>query len=275
MTEHRSKISLQALINIIQQAGKEIILPGYHKSIQTTQKPDGSVVTEIDLACQQFIKEKLIELDSSIAFLGEEMSESEQLQCLKDSKGRYWCLDPLDGTSNFIANFPGFAISLALIEFGIPQLACIYDPVRQETFSASRNTGAFLNDLPIQCSSVERLEEAVGYIDFKRLQRDTAISMACDRSYRSQRNIGSCALEWAWLATGRGHFIVHGGEKIWDFAAGSLIVQEAGGNIGDFSGRPLFPCHALSSPILAACSSQVQEKLIRQLNITMEFKVFP
>ncbi len=266
MTDHHSTVTQQALISILQQAGKEIILPGYHTSIQTCQKADGSVVTEIDLACQHFIENKLTELDSSIAFLGEEMSEAEQLQCLKSSNGRYWCLDPLDGTSNFIANFPGFAISLALIESGVPQLGCIYDPVRQETFSAARNAGAFLNGQPIRCASVDRLEDAVGYIDFKRLQRDRAITMACDRIYRSQRNIGSCALEWAWLAAGRGHFIVHGGEKIWDFAAGSLLVQEAGGDIGDFHGQPLFPCHALSSSVIAACNDHIQEKLIRQLN---------
>lgn len=266
MTEHTSTITLQALIAILQQAGKEIVLPGFHTPIQTRQKSDGSTVTEIDMACQKFIEKKLIELDDSIVFLGEEMSEPEQLQCLKDSNGRYWCLDPLDGTSNFIANFPGFAISLALIESGVPQLACIYDPVRQETFSAACNAGAFLNDRPIQCISVDRLEEAVGYIDFKRLHRDTAISMACDRMYRSQRNIGSCALEWAWLAAGRGHFIVHGGEKIWDFAAGSLLVQEAGGNVGNFAGQQLFPCQTLSSPVLAACGEHIHEKLIHQLN---------
>ncbi|MDQ6998800.1 MAG: inositol monophosphatase family protein [Mariprofundus sp.] len=266
MSEQTSKITLQSLINILQQAGEEILLPGYHRSIQTSQKSDGSVVTEIDLACQQFIENKLTELDSDIAFLGEEMSEFEQLQCLKESHGRYWCLDPLDGTTNFVAKVPGFAISLALIESGVPQMACIYDPVRQETFSAARNTGAHLNDQAIQCAPAANLDEAVGYIDFKRLQREIAISMACDRIYRSQRNLGSCALEWAWLAAGRGHFIVHGGEKIWDFAAGSLLVKEAGGTLGDFSGQSLFPCHALSSPILATCTPELQAKLQAKLN---------
>lgn len=266
MSKHNSKVSLQALTSILQRAGEEIILPGFHSSIQTSQKADGSIVTEIDLACQRFIEAELKRLDDSIAFLGEEMSEAEQLQCLKSSHGQYWCLDPLDGTTNFVASFPGFAISLALIESGLPLMACIYDPVRQETFSAERHAGASLNGQPIQCSSQQSLNEAVGYIDFKRLERDRAIPMACDRLYRSQRNIGSCALEWAWLAAGRGHFIVHGGEKIWDFAAGSLIVQEAGGYAGDFSGQGLFPCHTLSSPILAACSEQIQGKLIHQLN---------
>lgn len=264
MTKQSTRITLQALIKIIQQAGKEIVLPGYQASIQTSQKPDGSVVTEIDLACQQFIEKKLVELDASIAFLGEEMSEFEQLQCLKDSNGRYWCLDPLDGTSNFISNFPCFAISLALIESGVPQLACIYDPVRQETFSAARNAGAFLNDQPIQCASAGRLEDAVGYIDFKRLQRDTAISMACDRMYRSQRNIGSCALEWAWLAAGRGQFIIHGREKLWDYAAGCLLAEEAGCNVTDFAGKQPFKSIQLSSPI-AAAPATIHKQLLSSL----------
>jgi len=269
MTDHDSSVTRQALISILQQAGREIILPAFHTSIQTTEKQDGSLVTETDLACQRFIETELIKLDSSIAFLGEEMDEDEQLQCLKESDDRYWCLDPLDGTTNFVANFPGFAISLALIESGIPQLACIYDPVRQETFSATRHAGAFLNGESIYCSSQDKLSEAVGFIDFKRLHPNTATPMACDPAYRSQRNIGSCALEWAWLAAGRGHFIVHGGEKIWDFAAGSLIVQEAGGNVGDFSNHPLFPCQTLSSPVLATCNNKIQNELQHQLNMTM------
>ena len=268
MTEHQPTVTLASLTSILERAGREIIIPAYHSSIQTSQKADGSIVTETDLACQRFIEDELIKLDRGIAFLGEEMSEAEQLQCLKESHGRYWCLDPLDGTTNFVASFPGFAISLALIESGVPQLACIYDPVREEMFSAARHAGASLNGQTIQCSSQNNLSEAVGYIDFKRLDRNTAISLACDRIYRSQRNIGSCALEWAWLAAGRGHLIIHGGEKIWDFAAGSLIVQEAGGIAGDFQGGSLFPCQKLSSPILAACNSEIQEKIQQPLNAT-------
>ncbi|MDQ6969418.1 MAG: inositol monophosphatase family protein [Mariprofundus sp.] len=257
-------IKLQMLISILQQAGREIILPAFHSSIQTSKKPDGSFVTETDLACQHFIEAELIKLDDSIAFLGEEMSQDEQLQCLKDNNS-YWCLDPLDGTTNFITSLPAFAISLALIQAGRPQLACIFDPVRQETFTAERGVGAWLNGQAIQCSQQTQFSDAVGFVDFKRLDRPSAISFACDRSYRSQRNIGSCALEWAWLAAGRGDFIVHGGEKIWDFAAGSLIAECAGGSVGDFNAEALFPCQALSSPIIAACKPSIQKSIQAQL----------
>jgi len=261
------KITLQALTAILQQAGQEIILPAFHASIQTSTKPDGSFVTATDLACQHFIEGELSKLDNSIAFLGEEMTEAEQLHCLQHNQGNYWCLDPLDGTTNFITSFPGFSISLALIQSGHPQLACIYDPVRHEVFTAERHVGAWLNNEPIQCSSQNQLQDAVGFVDFKRLDRNTAITLACDPSYRSQRNIGSCALEWAWLAAGRSDFIIHGGEKLWDFAAGSLIAQTAGASVGNFCDHALFPAQKLSSPVLAACNPLLQEKLQHQLAI--------
>jgi len=263
---NNSNVALTAITSILEQAGRDIILPSYQTSVQTSRKPDGSVVTETDLACQHYIQNKLQKLDASIAFLGEEMSEDEQLACLQHSDGRYWCLDPLDGTTNFTTNLPGFGISLALIENGIVQLACIHDPVRSETFTATLGAGAQLNGVAITASSEDELANAVGYIDFKRLETATAIALATKKQYRSQRNIGSCALEWAWLAAGRGQFIIHGSEKLWDFAAGSLIASEAGCLTGNFNGKAFFPDAGLSSPVLAACSSSIHEKLKQQLS---------
>ncbi len=262
----RSDISTTILADILKHAGKHIVLPAYKSSVVVTDKADGSIVTETDLSCQNYIQSELAKLDSNIAFLGEEMTEEEQLSCLRNSIGSYWCLDPLDGTSNFATNLPGFALSLALIENGLVEQACIYDPVRNELFTATRGSGAQLNGVVITASKETVLSNAVGYIDFKRLERDTSIKLATDRFYRSQRNLGSCALEWAWLAAGRGQFIIHGGEKVWDFSAGSLIAAEAGCFTGDFNGRPLFPDAGLSSPILAACSGPIHESLKLQLS---------
>jgi len=260
-----STSTLSAITTIIEQAGTDIIMPAFLSSVQSSTKADGSVVTETDLACQAFIQRELHRLDQSIGFLGEEMTESEQLACLQHSNGRYWCLDPLDGTSNFMAHFPGFAISLALIENGIVQLACIHDPVRGESFTAMRGCGAYLNETPVSASAINQIEQAVGFVDFKRLPASLASRFATRPDYRSQRNIGSCALEWAWLAAGRGQFIIHGGEKIWDFAAGSLIAAAAGCIVGNFDAAPLFPCTALSSPVLAACQPAIHTSLKLQL----------
>lgn len=260
-----SDITLSSITTILEKAGSDILLPAFHSSVQTSTKADGSVVTETDLKCQQFIETELVGLDASIALLGEEMTEEQQLHSLHSNQGRFWCLDPLDGTTNFSTALPAFAISLALIENGQVQLACIHDPVRMESFTARRGGGAKLNGQLIHCSNEGNLAHAVGFIDFKRLERETARRIAAKRSYRSQRNIGTCALEWAWLAAGRAQFIIHGGEKVWDFAAGSLIAEEAGCQVGDFSAEPLFPRRGLSSPILATCMPSLQTELQDQL----------
>ena len=262
-----NNVTLSSITAILEKAGRNIILPAFHSSVQTSTKADGSVVTETDLNCQHFIESELARLDASIALLGEEMTEEQQLHSLHSSRGSYWCLDPLDGTTNFSTALPAFAISLALIENGKVQLACIHDPVRRESFTARRGYGAHLNGQAIRCSNEDKLANAVGFIDFKRLEKRTAKRIAAKRSYRSQRNIGTCALEWAWLAAGRAQFIIHGGEKIWDFAAGSLIAEEAGCQVGNFFAEPLFPSQRLSSPILATCMPSLQKELQYQLTL--------
>jgi myo-inositol-1(or 4)-monophosphatase len=261
----KTDITLSSITEILEKAGQDILLPAFHSSVQTSTKADGSIVTETDLNCQRFIEAELAGLDTSIALLGEEMTEEQQLHSLNCSQGSYWCLDPLDGTTNFSTALPAFAISLALIENGQVQLACIHDPVRQESFTARRGGGAHLNGRVIRCSNEDKLANAVGFIDFKRLDQETAKRIAAKRSYRSQRNIGTCALEWAWLAAGRAQFIIHGGEKIWDFAAGSLIAEEAGCQVGNFTAQALFPSQKLSSPILATCMPTLQRELQHQL----------
>ena len=97
------------------------------------------------------------------------------------------------------------------------------------------------------------MNQDVGFSDFKRLSEPLRVRLAGGRIYRSQRNIGSCALEWAWLATGRGQFIIHGGQKLWDFAAGSLLAAEAGAKTTDLTGAdPFAEAHLVSSIVAGA-----------------------
>lgn len=265
MAEQNVKVTRAALAAILEQAGEQIILPAFQSPVQVTAKADGSIVTETDLACERFVQDRLAELDASIAFLSEEMEHDEQLACLHGNSGGFWCLDPLDGTSNFATKLPAFGISLGLIRNGVVELACIHDPVRRETFTAKNGEGACLNGAPILCSTEQVLSNAIGCIDLKRLDSQTAARLACSKSYRSQRNIGSCALEWAWLAAGRIQFIVHGGEKIWDFAAGSLIAAEAGCQFTDFNNKPLFPLSSLSSSVIASCTPALQQGIRQEI----------
>ncbi|PIP01935.1 MAG: inositol monophosphatase [Zetaproteobacteria bacterium CG12_big_fil_rev_8_21_14_0_65_54_13] len=254
-------IHMQDLIDILEQTGRDIIMPAFAQAVQSETKSDGSLVTTTDLACQAYIQQRLQQLDASIAMLGEEMSEHDQLSLLTGHTGAIWCLDPLDGTTNFTTSLPCFALSLALIRQGKPVMACIHDPVRQETFAAEPELGACLNGQAIHAAGATALSDTVGFIDSKRLPAAIATAFACKPFYRSQRNIGSCALEWAWLAAGRAQFIIHGNEKIWDFAAGSLIAAEAGCIVSDFAGRPFFPTTRLSSPVLAACNSELHTQV--------------
>jgi len=250
------------ITELLCQAGSEILLPAFQRHSNTTRtKSDGSIVTETDMKCQQFIREQLAVSYPEIGFLGEEMPEKTQRACLQQGD-RFWCLDPLDGTSNFVASFPIFGISLALIDDGLPTLACIHDPVRGETFSAIRNQGAWLNNQSLHVHPEETLSDAIGFIDFKRLDDALTNRLAVERYCRSQRNIGSCALEWAWLAAGRSHFIIHGNEKMWDYAAGCLLAEEAGCAVSDFNQHHPFHTNHLNSSIVAATSPSLHQHLL-------------
>ena len=262
-------LNLLSQVEIIaKEAGQSILLPAFQSQLSIeTQKSDGSVVTETDEKAQAFIQEALQKLDPSIGFLGEEMSEEEQLKALHDG-GKFWCVDPLDGTGNFTTPMPLFAVSIALIELGKPTLACIYDPIRDEMFSSIKGSGLFINSevytpIPIQ----KTLKQSVGFADFKRLKPALATELATKKHYRSQRNLGTCALEWAWLAAGRGQFILHGGQKLWDYAAGLLLAEEANCIVSDFNGNHPFAESRLSCPILATTNQNLADEWLQLTSI--------
>jgi myo-inositol-1(or 4)-monophosphatase len=230
---------LQTLTQKIRDIAREEILPRF-EHVGFSVKQDGSLLTEADLATNRRIRDCLYEYWPGIAFLSEEMELAEQQQCLSEA-GALWCLDPLDGTSNFAAGIPLFAVSLALFQQGEVVLALTYDPVRDEMFSAQRGQGAWLNGRPLRCqSSGFRLGNAVAIVDFKRLPVRLRHALTEAPPYGSQRNLGSCVLEWAWMAANRGNLYLHGGMKLWDLAAGSLILAEAGGYACTLQGEPVF-----------------------------------
>ncbi|MEW8101535.1 MAG: inositol monophosphatase family protein [Candidatus Thiodiazotropha endolucinida] len=194
-------------------------------------KTDGSLVTQADLAMQQRIMTQLKQLYPDIPLLGEEMPADLQAAVLSDEQRGFWCLDPLDGTANYLAGMPCFAVSLAYLVNGEVQIGIIYDPLRDELFHAIKGSGSWLNQdrLTINCG-LDQLQECVAMVDFKRLGPALASQLATAPPYRSQRSIGSVALDWCWLAAGRLQLYLHGGARIWDYAAGALIFREAGGH---------------------------------------------
>ncbi|MBT8134005.1 MAG: inositol monophosphatase, partial [Gammaproteobacteria bacterium] len=155
------------------------------------------------------------------------------------------CIDPLDGTNNYAAGLPFFAVSVALIIDQQQYLGLIYDPIRDEMFTAIKGQGAYLNDQLINKHDIRYLKgkPVVAEIDLKRLPDALAVRLVTESIYASQRNIGCSAIDWCWLTMGRFDIYLNGGQKLWDYAAGSLIFAEAGGhsisldNEGVFRGK--------------------------------------
>jgi myo-inositol-1(or 4)-monophosphatase len=165
-----------------------------------------------------------------------------------------WCLDPLDGTSNYAAGVPFFAVSLALLIDARVALGLVYDPVRDECFMAQQGGGAWLNDTPLQMppAAARELRRSIAVVDFKRLRPELAARLASQPPYGSQRNFGSSSLEWCWLADRRFHAYLHGGQKLWDYAAGSLVLAEAGGTACTLEGQGVFTMGLASRSVVAA-----------------------
>lgn len=225
------------LQQIIREAAKQELLPRFQQ-IGHSLKSDGSIVTEADLAMQHRMIDVLQQRGPQIPVLGEEMTPEQQQQLLDNSEEGLWLLDPLDGTSNYAAGIPYFCVSLALMRKGEVELAIIYDPLRDETFSAEKGKGAWFDDDVLVAPKASRpLKQGIALIDLKRLTPELAAKVASQPPYSSQRNLGSGALDWCYVATGRVDVYLHGGQKLWDYAAGQLILAEAGGYSSTLQGE--------------------------------------
>lgn len=230
---------ISELQTLVSNTAKAELLPRF-RQVSHEFKADGSLLTEADLAMQQGIADELQRRWPEYGFLGEEMPAEEQQRQLDNNHAGLWCLDPLDGTSNFAAGIPYFAVSLALLQEGEVKLGLVYDPVRDECFTALQGAGAWLNGKAITRPESYPAQPGIGIIDFKRLPGELAARLAQDPPYKSQRSFGSVALDWCWLAMGRGHLYLHGRSNLWDYAAGNMIFHEAGGASATLEGEPVF-----------------------------------
>lgn len=223
---------LATLESIVRTAAREELLKRFGHTTRR-QKPDGSWLTEADLAMQSRLQAALADRHPRIALLGEEMSAEEQERLLTEPGAEdagLWLLDPLDGTSNFSAGIPLFSVSLALMRHGRIEAGIVYDPMHDECFAALRGQGATLNGEPLRAPAAGvPMAKTIACIDFKRLPAPLAARIAAAPPYSSQRSVGTVAVEWCWVAAGRFHLYLHGRQSLWDYAAGSLILEEAGG----------------------------------------------
>ena len=261
---------LEKLKSLVKVAAKEELLKDFGHS-EFDYKADGSVITPADIAMQDRLENELNHHWPMYEVLGEEMTDDEQ-QAVIDSGAGYWCVDPLDGTSNYAAGLPFFAVSIALIVDKQQQLGLIYDPVRDEMFSAIKGQGAFLNEQVIDHSQLRITEDKpiVAEIDLKRLPEKLAVKLVTESIFASQRNIGSSALDWCWMSVGRFDIYLNGGQKLWDYAAGSLIFREAGGHSISLDNEDVFRGQLEIRSVLACYDKNLFNYWYRWIDIPLE-----
>ncbi len=203
--------------------------------LEVKSKQVNDYVTRIDRAAEEAIIDIVQKAYPDHAILAEESGASE-------GKAEYrWIIDPLDGTTNFIHGFPQYCVSIGVEHRGALAHAVIYDPVKNELFTASKGRGAFVNDRRMRISKCIRLQDAlVGtgfpFRELKRLDLYMKQLKNLIQTSSGVRRAGAAALDLAYVACGRLDAFWEMGLSPWDMAAGALLVQEAGGLVGDFKG---------------------------------------
>lgn len=213
------------------------------KNAQTiTIKGPADFVTAVDTAVQRHLQTKLCKLYPNIQFVGEE----DHMNTIAPT-GPAWILDPIDGTTNLICDFHHSAVSLAYYDGNEILFGVIYNPFTEETFSAIKGEGAFLNEQPILVSSKKTLAESLVAIgtspyDKHMATENFALFQKLFEETLDIRRVGAASLDLAYVACGRLDAYVERNLKPWDFAAGAIILTEAGGKISDYSGNSLDYC---------------------------------
>ena len=214
---------------IINRASRDVEL------IKVSAKRDKDFVTEVDKAAEEAIIGVLKEAYPQHAILAEESGASGVSEYV-------WIIDPLDGTTNFIHGVPQYAISIALAHKGVLTHAVVYDPTKNELFTAVKGGGAYLNERRIRVSKRIKLNEVIvgtGF-PFRYFEHvDAYMGMLRDFMHKTAgvRRPGAAALDLAWVAAGRFDGFWELGLSPWDMAAGALLITEAGGLVGDLTGE--------------------------------------
>lgn len=238
-------------------AGKIIIEQLGNTSV--SEKTDNNLVTETDIAAQETIIKKIYDHFPNHGIIAEE----------QDLSGKYgvpdlWIIDPLDGTNNFAHTIPHFSISIAYARSGQVVMGTIFDPARNEMFAASRNRGSYLNNIPISVSDTNSLQEAIiatgFYYDRGSIMRKTldSIEKLFEANIHGIRRFGSAALDLCWVACGRFDAYFEYNLSTWDFAAGMLILDEAGGRCTNQAGDRL----NLNSTGIAVSNGKFHEEFL-------------
>jgi len=258
---------LNKLSQIISTVAQQEMMSEIQKS-SIDIKLDGSFITDADKTVQKRLQQELQKYWPEFDFFAEEMNDDEMdMFFAKNSQG-FWCLDPIDGTSNFAAGLPYFSVSLALIKNNQIELGIVYDPNRDECFSAIRGKGAWLNGQSLKVSEHHfPLKKSIAMVDLKRLSPELRQRLVLEPPYHSQRSLGSVALDWCWLAAERVQVYLHGRQMLWDYAAGLLVAQEAGCFSLGLDGLPVYQLGLQARQSMGAVDRELFQEWKYYLNL--------
>ena len=231
-----------ALLNVMEgaarKAGRSLKRDfGEVANLQVSMKGPANFVSAADHRAEEILRTELLKARPGYGFVGEEGGNREG-----SDKTHTWVVDPLDGTTNFLHSIPHFCISIALVREGTPIAGLIYNPANDEFFTAERGKGAFVNNRRLRVAARRRLADAVvccalphhGRGDLALFRREMG---AIQDNVAGLRRFGAAALDLAYVAAGRFDAYWERGLSAWDFAAGAIIVREAGGFITDLEGN--------------------------------------
>ena len=239
MTEMEKKtgVSLDAVCGIVRQAGALFL--NREAVSRTTEKGRADFVTEVDVEVQQFVRDRLAEAYPEVQFVSEEKDNDDV-----NRQGLMWVLDPVDGTTNLIHDYRASAISLALMNQGESVMGIIYNPYRDEMYTAQKGNGAFCNGKQIHVSRITDMEHSLISIGTSPYYKEMAADnfRLFEKIYADCvdiRRCGSAAVDLSDVAAGRLEAYFEKRLKLWDFAAGMLLVTEAGGLVLNCDGGPV------------------------------------
>ena len=246
---------LETAVEIAREAGA-LLAMYYERRVPFELKGEFDLVTEADRASEKLVVERLQSRFPQHGIVAEEGGGH-------TSPSDYrWYVDPLDGTTNFAHSLPIFNVTLALERAGEMVVGVVFDPIRQEMFTAERGSGAWLNNRRIRVSSVSRLDSSLLCTGFPTRRRHLNVNVhfyhQVAMATHGVRRTGSAAIDLAWVACGRLDGFWEFGLKPWDMAAGRLLVAEAGGRVSDMRDRP----HDFSSPHLLADNGHLHGQIV-------------
>jgi myo-inositol-1(or 4)-monophosphatase len=236
---------LKPVVNVMVKAARQggnILLRHMNKldALEIVEKERMDYASEVDGLAEEAVIRELRRAYPGYAVLGEEGGLQKGRGAPPPSKPT-WVIDPLDGTSNYLRGWPHWCVSIALVENGEPQHGVVFDPLRNELFTATRGSGAQLNERKIRVGERKDLTGAMLVTGFPPRERERAgAQLECVRELLRDaediRRTGSAALDLAYVACGRADAYFESGLKVWDLAAGVLLVREAGGRVSDYRG---------------------------------------